>query len=224
VPASEASPVTPEVQYAMTDPRFSGTETAIGYGLTSPGMTPSGIRHVKENIPVTCIPDSTLAPCGPVSQSGIAENEFEAGDGPCDGDSGSGSFEQNSFNERMPIAFGVLSRGGASCMGSTYTRFDKWHDLIVATASTAASMGHYTAPAWTAPGPLSDDAGVADAAADGCADGGPCASAPSSPSEGRCSMGESNKPVPVRGAAGIALTAGAVLWRRRRGRSPLGQA
>ena len=78
---------------------------------------------------------------------------------------------------------------GESCSGSVYTRFDTWHDLIVQTVTTAASLGGYPLPSWTAPAPPSaDDAGT-DAAPDaddaGCeADGAPCTGAQRSSSGG----------------------------------------
>jgi hypothetical protein len=214
VPASDATPVVPEVQYPLTDPtRFSGEETAIGYGLTEPVMTPTGIRHIKEDIPIDCIPGDMESPCAPVAQSGIAENEFQAGDGPCNGDSGSGAYEQTSFNAGMPIALGVLSRNsgaeGDSCVGSTYTRLDTWRDLIVSTAFTAASLGHYAAPAWTAPAPP-DDAGALDASPDVCADAGCEASSPVTASGG-CSVtfprnGPAEAPIEALAAGAILVT------------------
>jgi len=227
VPASDATPATPEIQYPITDPtRFSGSETAIGYGITAPGTMTSGTRRELEDVEIVCIPGDSVAPCAPVAMSNIAENEFAAGNGPCDGDSGSGAFEQNAYNMGEALALGVLSRGGVmgeSCSGSVYTRFDTWHDLIVQTVTTAASLGGYPLPSWTAPAPPSaDDAGT-DAAPDaddaGCeADGAPCTGAQRS-SSGGCA---SSPAEPGRGAwlFGLGLgvvVAGAARTRRSRG-------
>ena len=42
VPANEAKPIIPGVQYSMTDKRYSYRYTAIGYGSTSPAGGGSG--------------------------------------------------------------------------------------------------------------------------------------------------------------------------------------
>ena len=177
VSAAEATPVTPDVQYPVTDhSRYSTSETAIGYGLSAPtpltGPAPpdtSGLRRIRQNIDIQCIPldpDPSLD-CYKISDAApafIAENEFQAGNGTCSGDSGSSAFEQLSFNAGKPVSLGVLSRGGSdgtTCIGAVYTRLDKWRDLIVQTAQTAATLGGYTAPEWTQPVPVTPDAGVA---------------------------------------------------------------
>jgi hypothetical protein len=223
VPASEASPATPEVQYPMTDPSIvSGTETAIGYGDTSPGGSTYGTRHTKQDIPILCIPGDAESPCAPVAQSGIAQNEFAAGDGPCDGDSGSSSFEQNSFNQGSPLALGILSRGGvtgAACTGSVYTRFDSWRDLIVQTATSAAAMGAYPLPSWTVAIPdAGSDAAVVDADA-ACAESDACTSTAQGPhASAGCSAAGRSGELRWRGLFMLALTVGTLLGARRRGR------
>jgi hypothetical protein len=201
VPASQASPATPEVQYPMTDPSVvSGSETAIGYGDTSPNEDTYGTRHARQNIPILCIPGDAESPCAPVSQSNIADNEFAAGDGPCDGDSGSGSFEQNNYDEGKALALGVLSRGGVmgdSCSGSVYTRFDTWAPLIIQTVTTAAAEGNYPLPAWTAPGPPLDAGTDADAAPDASCD-----------AEGDCTAAQAPPPLVTHGGKGCSVEPG----------------
>ncbi len=227
VAATEASPATPEVQYPMTDPSIvSGSETAIGYGNTAPGASDYGTRHTKQNIPILCIPGDAEAPCAPVSQSRIATNEFNAGDGPCDGDSGSTAIEQNSFNLGTPLALGVLSRGGvqgALCSGSVYTRFDTWHDLIVGTAMTAASLGDYSVPTWTLPAPALDSGATEGGAVDAsCPDSDACTAAQPSPAHGCSAAGGGTQPSWLGpGLLGLAIAA---VRRRRRAAFAAGSA
>jgi MYXO-CTERM domain-containing protein len=161
VSANEAPTVTPVVQYPMTDhPRYSTTETAIGFGNTSPSGG-AGTRRIKQNIKIACIPGDKGIDCGVQPQ--ISPNEFATGDGTCSGDSGSSAYEQKNFNNSQWVSFGVLSRGGESggmCLGGIYTRTDSWKALIIQTAQTAAQMGGYPPPAWTLPPPVTPDGGT----------------------------------------------------------------
>jgi trypsin len=153
--------VTPVIQPPMTDHQLYSTEvTVIGYGLSSPtdeAGASAGVRRIKEDVALTCIPnDPGFADCfsDPNAKQFISASEFVSGDdSTCEGDSGSGAFEQSSFNNKKWVAFGVLSRGGLSADGQTcvqpiYTRFDAWGSLLVQTAIEAASVGGYPAPAW----------------------------------------------------------------------------
>jgi hypothetical protein len=171
IAASEATPITPAVQYPITDHnRYTTSETAIGYGLSAPTPTSgpqpkdtSGYRRIKQNISVLCIPNDPDAQLDcfkldPQATQALAASEFEAGDGTCQGDSGSSAYEQSSFNAGKPVSLGVLSRGGVddpnnptTCVGSVYTRLDSWRDLIVQTVTTAAANGNYPLPSWTEP-------------------------------------------------------------------------
>lgn len=188
VPASEATPITPGVQYPMTDhTRYSTTVTAIGYGNTqvfaNPQNSDAGTRHIRQQINIVCIPGDPVLDCGNLdaSNAGLTENEFYSGDGTCEGDSGSSAFEQTSFTKSemgggaRPISFGVLSRGGeyqTMCSGGIYTRLDKWRDLIVSAVKEAAPLGGYPLPAWTVlPTPTPDGGKPMDA-------GGPAAGQP----------------------------------------------
>jgi hypothetical protein len=137
-------------------------------GQPQPADT-SGTRRIKQNIGVVCIPnDPSGIDCykDPQAKGAIAESEFAAGDGTCQGDSGSSAYEQSSFNAGAPVSLGVLSRGGVddpnnptTCVTAIYTRLDKWRDLIVQTAKTAAALGGYPEPSWTAPVASDVDAG-----------------------------------------------------------------
>jgi hypothetical protein len=176
--------VTPVINPPMTDHHtYTTAYTAIGYGVDTPADTTgasAGTRRIKENINLTCIPnDSTFVDCYSFAnaQQFIFENEFEGGDGTCEGDSGSGAFDQGSFNSGLWVAFGVLSRGGVTpeggtCLGGVYTRFDKWGSLIIQAAVQAAAMGGYTAPGWAGgsppPPPAEGGSSSPDATAPAC--------------------------------------------------------
>lgn len=213
VPESAATPATPNVLYDLRDrTHVSTSETAIGYGVTSPTDTDVGERRVREGIPFTCIPDDPDIDCYPQYQGAIAETELYAGNAPCAGDSGSGAFEQTRFDEGTFLALGALSRGGSSadgttCEGSVYTRFDSYRDLVIEAATQAAALGGYAPPSWVSSPPIAPfgDAGVADAAVDL---GAPTAS-------GGCSVRAAESPSGWGAALG---TAAAVAIRRRRRR------
>jgi V8-like Glu-specific endopeptidase len=152
--------VTPIIDPPMTDhSAYSTTITAIGYGITSPTDTTgqsAGIRRIRENIDLACIPnDKTIFNCleDPSQAEFLSAKEFEASGGTCEGDSGSGAFEQRSFDAGNWMSFGVLSRGGtdadsAMCVSAVYTRFDAWGSLLANTAAEAAQLGQYPTPAW----------------------------------------------------------------------------
>jgi len=153
--------VEPAINPPMTDHSvYSTTVTAIGYGLSTPldeaGVT-AGTRRIKENIPLYCIPnDTTFANCftDPMAEQVLSADEFVSGDAStCEGDSGSGAFDQASFNRGLWVAFGILSRGavssdGQTCIQPVYSRFDAWGSLLTGAATQAASLGGYAAPVW----------------------------------------------------------------------------
>jgi MYXO-CTERM domain-containing protein len=153
--------VEPALAPPLTDHQtWATTVTAIGYGIDTPtdqkGAS-AGVRRIRQNIALACIPDD---PAFPNCYSGaptqlFTSNEFESGDGTCEGDSGSGAFDQTQFNQGKWVSFGVLSRGGVSsdgmtCTGAIYSRFDAWSQLLVDTANEAATMGGYSPPSWAA--------------------------------------------------------------------------
>jgi hypothetical protein len=177
--------VVPTINPPMNDPRYSISVTAIGYGIDSPldttGMT-AGIRRVRENVRLTCVPnDPSFLGCydGPVVSEFLAADEFVSGDAStCDGDSGSGAFDQGSFDRGDWVSFGVLSRGAVdadsgTCVQPIYSRFDAWAQLLVEGITQAAALGGYALPPWALTAVSSDastagstDEPIADAAAD----------------------------------------------------------
>jgi hypothetical protein len=97
----------------------------------------------------------------------LTATEFVGGASTCEGDSGSGAFEQGNFNQSKWVAFGILSRGGVSTDGTTceqpiYSRFDAWGSLIVGAAQEAAKEAAarhapYPLPVWAGgPAPQAD--------------------------------------------------------------------
>src|SRR5262249_37344629 len=119
VAPSEAVPITPVVQYSISDhSRYSTTITAIGYGNTGPSSGGAGTRRIKQNINLICIPGDSVIDCPSTAQ--VTPNEFYSGDGTCSGDSGSSAYEQTNFTKGSAVSFGVLSRGGedsTNCLG-----------------------------------------------------------------------------------------------------------
>ena len=161
--------VTPLVEDTMANhDKYEKKITAIGYGVTSATGQDSGTRRIKQNIAIDCIPGDPTTDCKQAFD--VADTEFEAGNGTCSGDSGSSAYEQANYTAKTPLTMGMLSRGGESgdtCLGSVYTRTDKWAALIRQTAQTAAAAGGYPAPAW---------AGI-DGTANPGAEGEPCTTA-----------------------------------------------
>jgi Trypsin len=218
--------VEPVIVPAMTDHSvWATTVAAIGYGVDSPTDTTgssAGTRRIKQDISLVCIPnDSSFTNCysDPSAKSLVAADEFESGDGTCEGDSGSGAFDQTQYSAGKWVAFGVLSRGGqsndqTSCVGSVYSRFDAWGGLLVSAAQQAAQAGNYALPAWATP-----EAAASDWGADGLGASGGSSGSGSGGSKGGCAMGGSKDPthpVPWR-VAPWAVAALAVAARRARG-------
>jgi V8-like Glu-specific endopeptidase len=184
--------VEPTINPPMTDHSvYATTVTAIGYGISTPldeaGVT-AGTRRIKENIPLYCIPnDTTFANCfsDPMASQVLSADEFVSGDAStCEGDSGSGAYDQPSFNRGQWVAFGVLSRGavsqdGKTCIQPVYSRFDAWGPLLIQAATEAATMGGYSAPVWAGgTGPTTTILAVDAAASEDAAGGGVVTSKP----------------------------------------------
>lgn len=165
--------VEPVLDPPMTDPQYEQVVAAIGYGIDTPtdmaGNT-AGVRRIKENVKLLCIPnDATFTDCfsDPTAKQVLTASEFVSGESTCEGDSGSGAYEQGNFNNGKWVSFGVLSRGGVSTDGTTceqpiYSRFDAWASLVVGAAvqaaKDAAARGHsYPLAKWAG------GTGVADA-------------------------------------------------------------
>ncbi|MDB4941293.1 MAG: Trypsin-like serine protease [Labilithrix sp.] len=153
VPASEAEPATPVVAFGIGDARLSSSITAMGYGITTPSAKDSGSRRIRENIPLLCIPGSKSLDCtGSNAKLNDAPSEFLTEGYVCSGDSGSGAFDQRSFEQGAPYVLGTLSRGPQSadrCLAAVYSRTDAHAPLIIDAALRAAEQGGYAAPAWT---------------------------------------------------------------------------
>ncbi len=169
VSASEATPVTPAVQHAITErPPYSLSITAIGYGVTSPAeadKSTSGIRRIRQKIAIQCIPGDKTVDCPNEVYDAMDKKEFLAKDGTCSGDSGSSAYEQTSFTKNAPVTFGVLSRGGTdgtTCSTPIYSRIDSWSAFVINGARQAATQGGYSEPSWTSAIPRVD-AGTPDA-------------------------------------------------------------
>jgi secreted trypsin-like serine protease len=162
--------VVPVISPPMTSPIYEPIVTAIGYGIDNPQDihgTTAGTRRSRENVNLTCIPnDATFTDCFPTYDGILTSAEFISGDSTCEGDSGSGAFEQSNFDQGKWVAFGILSRGGVTngttCSLPIYTRFDAWGSLIIDAAHQAAQVASeqdagYALPSWASP--LADDAG-----------------------------------------------------------------
>jgi secreted trypsin-like serine protease len=182
VPASEAEPATPVVQFKITDKRLSGSITAMGYGITSPSAEDSGQRRIRENIPLLCIPGSAKMDCdGDLAKFSDNDAEFVTEGYVCSGDSGSGAFDQKTFDEGHPYVLGALSRGpqtAEKCLAAIYSRTDAHSQLIIDAGLKAAAQGSYAPLGWTAP---EAPAGSSDDSAEAACDGDICTE--SSPTE-----------------------------------------
>lgn len=156
IPESVAKPVTPVVRFSMADSDLlSGEVTAIGFGITSPSADDSGYRRIKENIPLLCVPGSKSKDCkGENAYLVDSDNEFVTAGYVCSGDSGSGAFDQRSYEAGHPYVLGTLSRGPQTktkCLEAIYTRTDKHAEMIIAAGVKAAEEGGYVAPTWVNP-------------------------------------------------------------------------
>ncbi len=154
--------VVPAIDPPMTDHvAYSTHVTAIGYGVSSPTDTngaTAGVRRMKQNVGLVCIPNDTgFRPncfTDPMASKVLSPNEFVSGDAStCEGDSGSGAYDQGSFDQGKWVSFGVLSRGAISpdnmtCIEPIYTRFDAWGQLLIDAANQAATMGGYSVASW----------------------------------------------------------------------------
>ncbi|MDB4933439.1 MAG: Trypsin-like serine protease [Labilithrix sp.] len=155
VPAAEAQPAIPVVQFKLTDKRLSGSITAMGYGITNPSAEDSGQRRIRENIPLLCIPGSKDMDCsGDMARYSDDAAEFVTEGYVCSGDSGSGAFDQKSFEKGQPYVLGALSRGPQTkdrCLAAIYSRTDMHVKLIVDAGMKAAAEGKYAPLSWTVP-------------------------------------------------------------------------
>jgi MYXO-CTERM domain-containing protein len=162
VPAAEASPATPAIDPPLTDrATYGATFTGIGYGTSAPGAADQGVRRARSGIAITCLPGDASG-CSPADYQ-MTASELAAGDGLCEGDSGSGAYEPASLAAGTPIVMGVLSRAsttGTTCSDAIFGRTDTASALLVRAAKQAAARGGYAAPPWADPASAQPDASV----------------------------------------------------------------
>ena len=164
IPESEATPVTPVVQFSMTDrTKIGGSITALGYGITSPNANDSGIRRIRQDIDIICVPGDDTYDCkGAYARMLDSDKEFITEGYVCSGDSGGGAFDQATFEQGAPYVLGALSRGPQTadrCLAAIYSRTDMHAEMIIAAGKKAALEGAYEEPAWLSPEvePASDE-------------------------------------------------------------------
>lgn len=227
IPASEATPVTPVVQFSMTDrSKIGGKVVAVGYGITSPSANDSGQRRKREDIEILCIPGDTTKECSGKYASYVdSDKEFVTEGWVCSGDSGSGAFEQSSFDKGEAYVLGTLSRGPqteSECLAAIYTRTDAHAEMIIAAGVKAASEGGYEEPSWVKPA-SAEPAPTPGVTCEGdtCTDVSETAPATDAPVVTKttttgCST-SGGAPAGSTGFAGIALGVAALLAGRRRG-------
>lgn len=157
IPASEATPATPVVQFSMSDRTQIGDQiTAMGYGITAPNAQDSGVRRIRQKIKIECVPGDSSYNCKKGQYGGLVDSdkEFVTEGYTCSGDSGGGAFDQASFTKGAPLVLGALSRGpqtDTECLAAIYSRTDSHADLIIAAGKQAAKDGGYPEPAWIQP-------------------------------------------------------------------------
>jgi len=223
VPATEALPAVPVVQFKLTDRRLSGTITALGYGYTNPSATDSGQRRLRENIPLLCIPGSAVMDCGgKLTKYASDAKEFITEGYVCAGDSGSGAFDQRTFNRGTPYVLGALSRGpqtADTCLAAIYSRTDAHAQLIIDAGKRAAAQGKYSPPAWTVP----EAPSAASESSEAACGAEPCDAQPdppqSTPASARCSAAAPGFAGKGGAIALVGLAMACVLRLRRRGRA-----
>jgi MYXO-CTERM domain-containing protein len=227
IPASEAKPATPVVQFSMTDRTKIGDEiTAVGYGITAPNEKSSaGVRRIRQNIKIACVPGDETNECtGEYARMSDSDREFITEGWVCSGDSGSGAFEQASFQAGTPYVLGALSRGPQTddrCLAAIYSRTDAHADLIIAAGKKAAKLGGYDAPEWVSPpAPASEDPELGTVC-----EGDTCTSTDATEPEATiitrttttgCSAATGQASSGSLGAWALAAIAGVVVARRRR--------
>lgn len=229
VPASEAVPAIPVVQFAMIDEARLGSQVAaLGYGITRPDADDAGERRVRENIDILCVPGSSTHPCeGDVAKLVQSDAEFVTDGFVCSGDSGGGAFAQTTFHNGVPHVLGALSRGPQSndtCLAAIYSRTDKHASMIIDAGIRAAELGGYAPAAWAAPLASGEPEGMPAVGETSC-EGDTCtsidATEPServaSPQASGCSAAPSSSRTSTGICAVFGLALAGLAFRRRRG-------
>ncbi len=162
IPSSEAAPVTPVVQFSMTDRTKIGEKiTALGYGITSPNASDSGVRRIRQGIQIMCVPGGGEECRSDYARMIDSDKEFVTEGYVCSGDSGGGAFDQDSFASGKPYVLGALSRGPQTddqCLAAIYSRTDAHAEMIISAGIKAAEAGGYEQPEWlSSTSPASED-------------------------------------------------------------------
>lgn len=134
VPTSLAEPAVPRIDREVEPGEIY---TAVGYGENDAGL-PTATRLERQGLSIACQPGS----CG----DGVESTEFLGETGICSGDSGGPALDADGK------VVGVVSRGAADCDTPIYGTVTAWYDLIVETATHAASLGNYEPPFWVTSG------------------------------------------------------------------------
>lgn len=228
IPAEQARPVTPAVQFRLTDAARVGDKVAaIGFGVTGPSNTDSGQRRIRENIAVTCVPGDKRYKCDDAVTIDMDDKaEFVTEGWVCSGDSGSGAFEQKSYTLGETVVLGTLSRGpqtADTCLAAIYTRTDAHAKMIMDAGLKAAQKGGFDAPAWVTPQSETAAADPTGTACEGetCTDTSETEPAANTPAvRTTTTTGCSASPSRAGGSSSVALCGlaalAAVLGRRRR--------
>ena len=224
IPASEATPATPVVQFSMTDrSRIGAKVVAMGYGITSPTANDSGQRRVREDIGILCIPGDSSRECkGSMKNMVDSDKEFVTEGWVCSGDSGGGAFEQTSYDQGAPYGLGALSRGPQTyeeCLAAIYTRTDAHAEMIIAAGLKAAEQGGYDAPNWVKPASAETDPAAAGCEGETCTDIAATEPTEEPKTVTKTTSGCSSSPVGTDSsglAAVAAISLGAILVGRRR--------
>jgi secreted trypsin-like serine protease len=225
IDATEAKPARPAIDATfMQRKHFSAKVTAVGYGVDDSGN--AGVRRMRENISVLCVPGDDQFDCGSEVAGIIQEYEFIADEGACQGDSGGGLYDQESVDNKAPAVVGVVSRGPVDpdtgiCMMGAYVRVDRFRPFIIDAARVAAKEGGYPVPDWTGDVPDPDADAGAPSSEELAADETTAAPAPLTTTTTKTTTGCSS--APASGGAGVTswlLALGAMIAARtrRRGR------
>jgi hypothetical protein len=161
VDAKVATPVEPLI---AASPAKGSKYAAVGYGNTSEQGTDSGSRRRKDGLAVECLGDA--CPDGLA-----ASNEWSGDTSLCSGDSGGPAIDGSGR------IVGVASRSGLGCVTPVYADLSKRSAWLVASTKHGATVGGYTAPAWTEASVPPDPTPDADAGTSGGSSetGGPAA-------------------------------------------------
>jgi hypothetical protein len=223
IPESVARPARPAVDAAFrARAHFIPKVTAIGFGVDEQGE--AGVRRIRRGIDVLCVPGDSGFDCGADVESMMQPFEMIAGVGACQGDSGGGLYEPEGVEAGDARVVSVVSRGpveqDGTCLEGIYVRVDAFHELITATARTAAAEGGYPVPSW-AGGPATPAPTPSPAAP---VDEPPLAPTPTvaptppatTTTSGGCSVAAERHDAP--GLGGLALASVALLAASRRAR------